>query len=206
MLVLDFMSSDGKLRKIYERKLKGETRLLEGAETMFFDPDGTMYFVNENADLITMTDFAEDKSTHQLSGFTTKIKDLGIGRPVTGSFSPDGTDLYLTDAVVGLLRVRNPKDPRSKCEVIATTVTDNGEETRIALADDIVVGPRTGKVYFSDGESKIWAEQRARVVTICMSSISQLLPFLTVASLLVGSIGDCPRAGERYVMGLYVCF
>jgi len=35
-----------------------------------------------------------------------------------GAFAPDGT-FYIADTLLGLIRVKNPLDPRSKVELVA---------------------------------------------------------------------------------------
>ena len=41
-----------------------------------------------------------------------------------------------------------------KVELIATKVNIDNGVSQILFADDVVVGPKTGHVYFSDGEEK----------------------------------------------------
>jgi hypothetical protein len=82
------------------------------------------------------------------------IKNLGPGRP------PDDSTLYIADAILGLTRVR--KDIQSKVEIVANQVFDqvadsNGtvetKMTPLLLPDGVVVGPKTGKVYFTDASN-----------------------------------------------------
>jgi hypothetical protein len=143
--------SDGKLQKIYERLEEGKRTLMRGPETVLFDYDGTLLTLTEEANLVSLTDFEKESDT-KITAKTTLVANLGNGRPLGGKFSPDGT-LYIADAVLGLTRIKNPRDPKSKLEIVATTVMDGGEETRIAFADDVVIGPKTGMVYFTDGTS-----------------------------------------------------
>jgi hypothetical protein len=43
-------------------------------------------------------------------------------------------------------------NPKSKVEIVASKVVDNGRLTPIAFADDLTIGPKTGRVYFTDGK------------------------------------------------------
>jgi Strictosidine synthase len=78
--------------------------------------------------------------------------------------------MYIADAVLGLTRVSDVLDPYSKVEIVASHVIDdkitiykydNGtvEEvveqiaTPILYADDVTIGPRSGKVYFTDASN-----------------------------------------------------
>jgi sugar lactone lactonase YvrE len=148
------------LKKIYERiDDDSQERLLKGPETIFFDPEGNMYTINEDANLIQLSDFqTTDESDHLLTANVTMISDLGSGRPLGATFTPDGSTLYICDMVLGLTRLRNPRDPKSKVELVASSVLDNGTSSRIFLADDVVVGPKTGVVYFTDA-SVIYPER-----------------------------------------------
>lgn len=144
----------GKLQKIYERVNEAENgngKLLRSPETVFFGPDGTMYTCTDEGYLISLTDFVVE-SPERVTAKTTLVKDLGPGRPLGAKFTPDGNSLYIADAVLGLLRVQDPLDPESKVEIVASAVMDNGRRTRLHLADDVVVGPKTGRVYFTDGK------------------------------------------------------
>lgn len=143
---------DGKLSKIYERVEQGQNPLMKGPETVFFDDEGIMYTTTDYGDLISLTDFATDKTTGKITAKATKIKDLGVGRPLGAKFL--GSTLYIADPVMGLMRVSDVFDPKSKAEVVATTVVDGGKETRILFADDVAVAPSTGMVYFTDGKCK----------------------------------------------------
>jgi len=144
----------GKLSKIYQRKdSEDEPTLIKGPETIFFDPKGNMFTINDDANLIKLTDVQEATTDGDAIHMTAKasiVADLGPGRPLGASFTPDGSTLYICDSSLGLTRLVNPFDPKSKVELIASSVLDNGKSTPIRLADDAVVGPKTGKVYFTD--------------------------------------------------------
>jgi len=165
---------DGKLQKIFERVGEGEKPLMKGTETIFFDDHGTMYATTEQGKLITLTDMATDESTGKTTVKATYIKDLGAGRPLSGKFW--GDTLYIADSVLGLTRIQNVSNPHSKVEIVASTVMDQGKETRIRLADDVAIGPQSGKVYFTDGKDPLF--QRF----ISLKSNSDLLFLLVIHS------------------------
>jgi hypothetical protein len=150
--------SHGKLRKIYERCDEvdkcGDDRLLRSPETVFFGPDETLYTATDRGYLVSLTDFLVE-SPERITAKTTLVKDLGPGRPLGAKFTPDGNTLYIADAVLGLLRIRDPSNSESKVEIVASTVVDAGRRTRLNFVDDVVIGPRTGRVYFTDGEQAI---------------------------------------------------
>lgn len=140
--------TDGKLTKIYERIEPNQPPLMKGTETLFFDDHGTMYATTERGNLISFADIQTDsneKTTVKIS----LVKNLGPGRPLAGKFL--GNTLYVADAVLGLTRVQNVFDSSSKVEIVASTVVDDGKETRIHFADDLAVAPNSGMVYFTDG-------------------------------------------------------
>lgn len=72
--------------------------------------------------------------------------------------------LYIADTLLGLTRIRNIHDPASKLEIVVRSVevshTDHNKTTNqttsttisspIVYADDVAIGPRTGRVYFTD--------------------------------------------------------
>lgn len=111
----------------------------------------------------------EDSTTIIITAKATLVKDLGPGRPLGAKFTADGSTLYIADAVLGLLRLRNPHDPRSKVEIVASTVSSMNDDTtttnhnknniggqqsnRILFANDLTIGPVTGKVYFTDAST-----------------------------------------------------
>jgi Strictosidine synthase len=125
---------------------------LHGPETVVFGNDGSMYILSEDANLVKIHDLqpvAEDGVTIQASA--TIVADLGMGRPLGGRFTPKGNTLYIGDSVLGLTRIQNIKDRKSKLEIVARTVVDrHGISTPILYADDVTIGPKTGKVYFTD--------------------------------------------------------
>jgi sugar lactone lactonase YvrE len=140
----------GKLQKIFERVEDGQKPLMKGPETIVFGADGTLYVLTEEANLLSLTDFEESDDGLKVTAKVNFVKDLGIGRPLGGKFTPDGQTLYIADAILGLIRLKNPHDPESKVELICSTVVDEGVMTQILYADDVDIGPISGKVFFSD--------------------------------------------------------
>lgn len=79
------------------------------------------------------------------------------------SDSSSSRTLYIADAVLGLTRITLHKNKNknkntvitktSKVEIVTTTAYDPETltMTKINYADDVVVGPKTGMVYFTDG-------------------------------------------------------
>lgn len=132
---------------------------MKGPETVVFNSkDGTLHVLTEEALLVSLTDFqTEEKKnddTEQATIQTAKatvVADLGMGRPLGGRFTPDGKTIYIADSLLGLIRVHEPnKFPQSKVELVANKVMDEGALTRILYANDVTIGPKTGKVYFTD--------------------------------------------------------
>lgn len=165
---LQFAGGGNKLTKIYERRdgedgNKQQQPLLVKPETILFDNENTMYIMNENAQLISLTNFQEEKSEQQqqgesvLSAKATEVANLGVGRPLGGKFDKKGC-LYYADVILGLARVCNIisstasfKSNNNVVEIVASRVKlDDGSWSPIMYADDVDIGPRTGHVYFSD--------------------------------------------------------
>lgn len=166
----------GKLTKIYERLDdnggEGELSepLLKGPETVVINPkDGTIYVLTEEALLVSLTDLkphddksqigdddtdnATIKTATIMTAKATQVVDLGMGRPLGGRFTSDGKTLYVCDAALGLLRITNPHQfpNKSKVELVAHQFTDkNGIISKIHYANDIAIGSKSGKVYFTD--------------------------------------------------------
>jgi hypothetical protein len=128
---------------------KGKTRLLIGPETIVFGNDGTLFIMTEQSNLCSLTDFEKDEGG-RITAKSTLVADLGVGRPLGGRFTFDNT-LYIADVVLGLTRIKNPGNPKSKVELVASQVKDKGEWTRILFTDDVTIGPKSGMVYFTDG-------------------------------------------------------
>jgi len=150
--------SGGKLTKIYERfENEGSDPLLVAPETILFDAKGVMYIMNENAKLISLTDFQPkeggDGDESILTAKATEVADLGMGLPLGGKFDKDGKCLYYADVLLGLARICNlsSNKPKNNVELIASRVKlEDGSWSPIKFADDVDIGPKTGHVYFSD--------------------------------------------------------
>lgn len=146
--------SRGKFTKIYERLDDSSevSPLLRGCETILFDAEGTMYIMNEDSVLVSLTDFRPmaDGSPH-LTARATEVAHLGVGQPLGGKFDGKGC-LYFADPILGLARVCDvSKSSAGKVELLASRVKlPDGTYSPINYADDVDIGPRTGHVYFSD--------------------------------------------------------
>lgn len=137
-----------------------------------------MFTINEDSNLIQLTDVqgipAQGDAVHKTAKVTV-VADLGPGRALGASFAPDGSTLYIADSVLGLTRLVNPFDPKSKVELIASSVMDGGVSTPIRFADDVVVGPKTGKVYFTDASIVAPERDRSFVYDVMYASKVELL-------------------------------
>lgn len=141
------MAKSGRLRKLYERVPEGVTTSLVGCETIVFDGDGVMYTMSGHHGQLLRVAMEDDGLVA-----TTQVASLGAGVPLGGSFDDRGR-LYVADGVLGLTRI----DPKATSkpptlEILASRVRRKrtGEWSPIRFADDVVVGPKTGKVYFTD--------------------------------------------------------
>ena len=144
------MKSDGKLKKIYERLSTGQEPLMVGPETVVFGNDGTMFVMTEAAKLLKLVDFVQQPDNDNVILATAiEVMYLGFGRPLGGKFGSNNT-LYIADAMLGLTRVRDPESPHAKVEIIARRVELDGKWSSLNLVDDVTIGPRSGKVYFTD--------------------------------------------------------
>jgi len=104
--------ASGKVMKIYERIEDGREPLLIHPETILFDTSGTMYIMNENAKLVSLTDVEQKTDDGGVDGSiltakTTEIVDFGVGRPLGGKFDRNDC-LYFAVAVLALARVCLP--------------------------------------------------------------------------------------------------
>jgi sugar lactone lactonase YvrE len=145
----------GRTKRIYERLENGDEPLMKGAETVVFGKDGTMYVLTEEANLLSLTDFEDDEDGVTITAKADVVKDLGAGRPLGAKFTMDGKTLYIADTLLGLTRVQNVKDPTSKVEIVASGVMDGGRMSKFLYTDDVCVGPKTGKIYFSDASTVV---------------------------------------------------
>ena len=96
-----------RVTKIYERDGGGvDEALLIGPETVFFDPNGKMFAINERSNLISITDIRPRDGGDQSVMYGTVKEEayLGVGRPLAGKFDKRGC-LYFSDVVIGLARI-----------------------------------------------------------------------------------------------------
>lgn len=165
-------NTDGKLTKIVERLEQGQKPLLVGPETVILDNKGVMYAFVRGANLVKLDDLQPSPDDpHTKTARVTVAANLGGGAPLGGKFSKDGKTLYFADAITGLCRIRNFHDyPNSKIELVANKVMDDGVTTRILFADDVAIGPKSGKVYFSDGKLCFWFFAVCTVQTLLLVS------------------------------------
>ena len=139
----------GRSRRIYERLTAEQSPQVKGPETVMFDASNNMYLMTEEAKLLQLSDF-HDESENRTTAKVTFVRDLGCGRPLGGTFHGKST-LYIADAILGLTRIRNIHDPKSKLEVVVSSVDSaSNSSKRLLYVDDVVVGRKTNKVYFTD--------------------------------------------------------
>ena len=129
--------------------------LIQGPETVIVNPleEDKLYLLTEEGFLISVTDMVEGSGSSPLiHGTVNFLKDLGNGRSLAGSFAQNGKTLYIADSVLGLLRIQDIQDDCSKVEVIASAVVDKetGQLSKLRYVDDLCIGPKTQKVYFTD--------------------------------------------------------
>jgi sugar lactone lactonase YvrE len=138
---------------------------IRGAETILVHPiDQSVYVMTENAALIQLSnlpnaqqerELLEAKNYNYYADTIVVQADLGPGRPLGGSFTPDGKTLYIADSALGLTRLQDYTNPHSRVEVVASQVpvlNENGEQymSPILYANSVAIGPKTGNVYFTD--------------------------------------------------------
>jgi len=181
---VSLLRNGGRLRKIVAARFEddGDENILHGPESVVLDRDGNVFVMTERSKLLMLSDLrpqvgddvdtAKEEESSDTKTTTTKIllakvtvvrDSLGSGRPLGGAFTNDGSNyLYMCDAHLGLIRLRDPlNDPRSKIEIVATTApaepgtADSSSSsttlmTPIRYANDVAIGTRTGRVYFTD--------------------------------------------------------
>ncbi|CAB9525679.1 Adipocyte plasma membrane-associated protein [Seminavis robusta] len=143
----------GKLTKIAERLEEGQEPLLIGPETVIVQPKTNAIFAFcRGAKLVRLDDLQPSPDNPQYqTAKVTLAANLGSGAPLSGKFTPDGKTLYVADPILGLFRIRNfGESNQSNIEIVASQVVDNDKITPILFADDVDIGPKTGKIYFSD--------------------------------------------------------
>jgi hypothetical protein len=147
--------TDGKLKKIFERVPPGQTPLMKGPETAFFDAKGVMYVTTVDGILLSLTDLEPLDDGITVMATATEVAHLGGGRPLAGAFHPADGSLYITDLHLGLLRLkRKPAGGFSKTELVASRVLDPATSSwsPLTYVNDLAIGPKTGLVYFTDCE------------------------------------------------------
>ncbi|KAL7558640.1 hypothetical protein ACA910_016148 [Epithemia clementina (nom. ined.)] len=149
----------GRTKRIYGRRSGDlDDDLIRGPETVVLNPtqDGVLYLLTEEGLLVSLTNFTNDENDSTIvNATTTVVRNLGNGRPLGGSFTSDGKTLYIADAVLGLTRIQNVQDSRSKVEIVASAIRfDEGDGkhqiSKLRYVDDLCIGPKTQKVYFTD--------------------------------------------------------
>ena len=74
-----------------------------------------------------------------------------MGRPLGGKITKNG-EVYIADALLGLVRIPDLSAERPRVEIIASKMKMSGRTSPFTYTNDLDVGPRTGHVYFSDGK------------------------------------------------------
>ena len=142
----------GKLTKIYER-LDDDGRvdeaLLIGPETVFFDPNGKMFAINERSNLISITDIRPRDGGDQSVMYGTVKEEayLGVGRPLAGKFDKRGC-LYFSDVVIGLARICINEGTFGHVEQLCSRVRIGDTWSSVNYVDDIDID-ENGHVYFT---------------------------------------------------------
>ena len=115
---------------------------ISGPETIIFDQQDNMYALTDTGDVVRIDQDAVGEMSMSI------YAHVG-GRPLGGAFCPKTGDLYVAEAVKGLLRIK--KSNTNVAEVVSSKVDRNGSP--ILFCDDVDIGPKSGKVYFSDASS-----------------------------------------------------
>lgn len=147
------MFKHGRTKRIIGRN--GTDDYMRGPETIVVNANenGRIYLLTEEGLLVSVTDLKSDESDiNIITARTSIIRSLGNGRPLGGSFTNNGKTLYIADAVLGLTRIQNIHDSHSKLEIVASAIVDidTGRHSKLHYVDDLCVGPKTQKVYFTD--------------------------------------------------------
>ena len=146
---------------------------IKGTETIVVDPTakGTIYAMTEEAKLIRVSNVANDSYGNTATATIEVVHDLGNGRPLGGAFTADGQTLWIADAALGLMRLRNPTNPQSKVELVVSSVVTNDDDddgsssskvSKLAYTNDVTIGPQTGKVYFTDASTVVPTRVKTR--------------------------------------------
>lgn len=149
-------ATHGRVQKIFQRVTDKTEGLIKGTETIVVDKQGHIFGMTEEAELIQFSDIQATADGLTSTAQVTFVKDLGVGRPLGGEFSKDGQTLWIADAILGLTRLKNPMDPKSKVELVADTVTlQDGTKSQLLYVDDVAIGPQSGKIYFTDASTVV---------------------------------------------------
>lgn len=143
------LSTQRNVKLIHENLIEGKRPLLIGLETIVFDDDGSMYALTREGKIVKVYNFVEASEPNHLNASTEEIVSFG-GSPLGGKFVPGTKIMYFADDHLGLCRIDLSKQ-HPKVEIVANRVIlEDGSESKISFADDVDIGPLTGKVYFSD--------------------------------------------------------
>jgi hypothetical protein len=82
--------------KIFEPIEQVGEGYLKGPETVMFGKDGTMYIMNKEGVLVSITDFLDQEDRITITSKTNIFADLRMGRPLGGQCAKDNT-LYIAD-------------------------------------------------------------------------------------------------------------
>lgn len=154
---------DGNFIKIYERRIEGQDPILLGPETVVFDHESNMYVLC-HGNIILLTNLTRStikttkdaKQDESIILADAKILAKSVGFPLGANFVPNTKIMYFADPILGLCRIdlsdtETEKTMRPKIELVASKFQlDDGSWSKIAYADDVAVGPKSGMIYFSD--------------------------------------------------------
>jgi len=138
--------------KIYERMQDGKDPILIGPETVVIDDESNIYaLAGDNiVQLSNLSDEQVNDKNERVVYANTEIVAKVTGQVLGGKFVPHTKTLYFADGVNGLCRIDLSK-PHPKVEIVASSFQlEDGTWSKIAFADDLDIGPKSGKVYFSD--------------------------------------------------------
>ena len=141
--------SNQQLLEGFQKIYPHDPTLMRGPESVIFGHDDALYTLTEDANLVELRDL-KPHGNDVINATAVVVKDLGMGRPLGGRFSSDGT-LYVADTLLGLTRVKDIHDSSSKVEIVLSQV----DGTPIRFADDVVIGPISGKVYVTIAPDRV---------------------------------------------------
>lgn len=143
------LSTQQNMKLIHENLIEGRYPLLIGPETIVFDDDGIMYALTRQGKVVKVHNFVETSDANHLVADTEEIASFG-GSPLGGKFVPGTKIMYFADFHLGLCRIDVSKQHPKVVIVADRVILEDGSESKISFADDVDIGPLTGKVYFSD--------------------------------------------------------